>query len=120
MGRLKWVWVKNCLSVGLSSGFIEFLEFIGIFLIEYVFYYLKYYFLDVDSNLKIFEKYNDVIKKEYEEFLDFVLMYYVLIECEDLKFWKYYKYLVKVFIFLLDKLERWKIRWLNFLSEING
>lgn len=120
VGRSKRAWVKNCLSVGLSSGFIEPLESTGIFLIEYALHYLKYYFPDADSNPKISEKYNDVIKKEYEELLDFVSMHYVLTEREDSKFWKYYKYSAKVPISLSDKLERWKIRWPNSPSEING
>lgn len=28
------IWVKNCVSIGLLSGFIELLELIGIYLIE--------------------------------------------------------------------------------------
>lgn len=120
VGRTNRGWVKNCLSVGLSSGFIEPLESTGILLIEDALYYLKYFFPDKRNNSKISEKYNNIMKKEYEETLDFVVMHYILSRREDSEFWKYYKYSANIPNSLADKLERWQIRWPYSPNEING
>ncbi|NET62424.1 MAG: tryptophan 7-halogenase, partial [Symploca sp. SIO2E6] len=113
VGRTKRPWVKNCLSVGLSSGFIEPLESTGIFIIEYALYYLRYFFPDKNHNPKISEQYNDVMRKEYEEILDFVTMHYVLSKRENSEFWKHYKFSASYPSSLSDKLERWTVRWPN-------
>lgn len=48
VGYCKWYWVNNCIVIGLSGGFIELLEFIGLFLVDIgVVLLVEYFFYSV-------------------------------------------------------------------------
>lgn len=88
VGRTRNPWVKNCVAIGLSSGFIEPLESTGIQLIQHGLEYLMYNFPDKDFSPKLIDNYNNSMKKAYESILDFIVMHYCTTKREDTEFWK--------------------------------
>ena len=108
VGKTRNSWVKNCISIGLSSGFIEPLESTGIFLIEMALENLKRYFPDKNFDQKTIENFNRVINNYYEEISDFIIMHYYLTNREDSKFWRANKYNSFIPETLKKKLELWK------------
>lgn len=88
-GRRKEPWVKNCLSLGLSSGFVEPLESTAIHLvIANVFRFFDH--LPKTENLETLR--NAFIKRgisEIEEIRDFIILHYCVSKRDDSEFWKY-------------------------------
>jgi len=120
VGRTKNSWEKNCISIGLSSGFIEPLESTGIYLIEAGLKHLLQYFPDKtfsETNIAI---YNSLMKREYEEIRDFIVMHYCLTQREDTNFWRVNKYELKIPNSLQDKLDLWQARWPYNSPELVG
>lgn len=109
VGRTKNAWVKNCVSIGLSSGFIEPLESTGIYLIEIALSNLNRCFPDKTFNNSIVNNYNKTIKSHYEEIRDFVIMHYCLTNREDTGFWRANKYNLSLPESLKEKLDFWRI-----------
>jgi hypothetical protein len=109
IGRTKNAWVKNCVSVGLSNGFIEPLESTGIYLIEIALSNLINYFPDKTFNQSIINNYNKVIQNHYEEIRDFIIMHYCLSNREDTQFWRTNKYHLSLPDTLKEKLDLWRV-----------
>ena len=90
-GRLEKYWVKNCLAIGLSSGFLEPLEATSIHstlvqLILFATEYLKKE-MDFNDNDKISD-FNNRIGRQFDDFKTFLNMHYVS-KRRDSKFWEY-------------------------------
>lgn len=88
IGKNSNTWVKNCVSIGLSSGFIEPLESTGIYLIEMGIKTLMSYFPDLTFNPVFRNQYNRRMTQFYEEIRDFIILHYYLVQREDTSFWK--------------------------------
>ncbi len=88
IGRRQNFWIRNCLAVGLASGFIEPLESTGIYLIQKGASLLLDLFPDKGFNETLVRHYNHKMGKAYEEVRDFIIMHYVLTQREDTEFWK--------------------------------
>lgn len=88
IGRRTNFWIKNCVSVGLASGFLEPLESTGIYLIQKSASLLLDLFPDSGFNESLIKHYNQKMGKAYEEVRDFIILHYVLTEREDTEFWK--------------------------------
>lgn len=80
-------WVKNCVSVGLSGGFIEPLESSGIGLIETAAYLIGYLFPFNGDTAPVAKAFNDLMRQRYERIFDFVKMHYCLTQRTDTPFW---------------------------------
>ena len=80
-------WVKNCVSVGLSGGFIEPLESSGIGLIETAAYLIGYLFPFNGDTAPVARVFNDLMRQRYQRIFDFVKMHYCLTQRTDTPFW---------------------------------
>jgi tryptophan halogenase len=103
-------WVRNCVAIGLSCGFIEPLESTGIFLIEYALWTLVEYIASGDAVLAAAPKFNRLMEKIYLELRDFVQMHYIFTRRGDTKFWLDYRNEMRISDALLDLLELWQYK----------
>lgn len=88
IGRRSNFWVKNCVAIGLSAGFLEPLESTGIFLIQRGAEALLENFPDRQFAEPLARRYNRQIGAAYEEVRDFIILHYILTQREDSAFWK--------------------------------
>ena len=86
-GRLEKFWYKNCVSIGLSSSFVEPLEAQSIgFSIHQSLTLIRYLSIWLfDKNIS--EKYNKESNETFDNIVDFVQLHYVT-KRNDSKFWK--------------------------------
>ncbi len=87
VGRRKNFWAKNCLAIGLSSGFLEPLESTGIYLIQAALQLFTYYFPDRDFNPLLVKRFNHRMGEMFEEVRDFIILHYLLSGRDDTDFW---------------------------------
>jgi tryptophan halogenase len=88
-GRRKRAWIKNCVAIGLSGGFIEPLESTAIRLIESGVGGLVQYFPDMDFRPSLADEYNRHTAGQYEYIRDFIVMHYKLTQRDDSDFWRH-------------------------------
>lgn len=84
-------WHKNCLSIGLSSGFIEPLEATALHLVVRGMDYFLRFYPDKDCKQALIDECNRRMRAEYELVRDFIVLHYCLTEREDTPFWKHCK-----------------------------
>lgn len=91
-GKSKKFWYKNCLSVGLSSGFLEPLESTGIHLIMKGI--LNFVQMLPDQNLADVtqNEYNRLMDAEYDSIRDFIVLHYCVSKRNDSAFWKMWQH----------------------------
>jgi len=78
VGRTARAWEKNCIAIGLTSGFIEPLESTAIYMIEMGLRWLLTYFPDSDFPQPVTDRYNKVSMDLYDEVRDFICLHYAL------------------------------------------
>ena len=88
-GRRRTSWLKNCVAIGLSSGFVEPLESTSINLIENAVGMLIQYFPDRDFKPELAYEFNRYMGARYESVRDFIIMHYKLTRRDDTEFWRY-------------------------------
>ena len=86
-GRRKKTWNKNCVAMGLSSGFIEPLESTSIHLFQRSILNLVQNFPFFGINDALVTRYNEMSNREAEYARDFVILHYKLTERTDSAFW---------------------------------
>ena len=103
-------WKKNCIAIGLSSGFFEPLEATGIMLCELGAVSLSNLFPwggDIEIAARQF---NELMRKRYERALDFIKLHYCLTERKDSAFWRDNVLSDSIPDSLQDRLLRWRHR----------
>ena len=86
-GQRKRCWERNCVALGLSSGFLEPLESTNIHLIQRGITRLLQAFPDVVHQVEI-DEYNKKMDAEIIHIRDFVLMHYHVTNRRDSAFWR--------------------------------
>jgi tryptophan halogenase len=92
-GRRRVSWSKNCLALGLSSGFLEPLESTSIHLIQVAISKLLAMFPKNGFDPSLIERFNREIERDYDAIRDFIIAHYKVTEREDTPFWRYCKHM---------------------------
>ena len=87
-GRRKKVWNRNCVALGLSSGFVEPLESTSIHLIQVGATRLVQQFPFAGVTEAQANHYNAQADRELEKIRDFIVLHYKLTERDDSDFWR--------------------------------
>jgi tryptophan halogenase len=88
-GRRKVYWNRNCVALGLASGFLEPLESTSIHLVTSGLYHLLEHFPDKDFNRSNISAYNAALTEESERIRDFIVLHYCLTRRDDTPFWRH-------------------------------
>lgn len=88
-GKRAEVWQKNCVAIGLSSGFLEPLESTSIYLIQDTIDKLLEFFPTTKMEQAPIEEFNRLMSNEYERIRDFLILHYHLTRRNDSEFWEY-------------------------------
>jgi len=88
-GRRKLHWNRNCVALGLSSGFLEPLESTSIHLVTSGMFHLLEHFPDKAFDQTNIDSYNAELTEEAERVRDFIVLHYCLTQRDDAPLWRY-------------------------------
>ncbi|HEV2843344.1 MAG TPA: tryptophan halogenase family protein [Thermoanaerobaculia bacterium] len=112
IGRCRNSWVKNCVAIGLSSGFVEPLESTGIFFIQNGIEELVNHLPSNGYEEETVRSYNRVVADCIDGVRDFLILHYRTADRNDNEFWRATKEL-KISDELEEKFQLWKKRLPN-------
>ncbi len=82
-------WVRNCVAIGLSSGFLEPLESTSIHLIQMSINKLLQFFPAAVPSQPDIDEYNRLALREFEHVRDFIVLHYHATRRDDSPLWNY-------------------------------
>lgn len=107
VGRNRRSWVKNCVSIGTSSCFLEPLESTGIYFTYAGAYQLAKHFPDRNCDPVLADRFNQAIATMFDDSRDFIQAHFYLSPRTDTEFWRANKDL-KLSEGLAEKMERYE------------
>src|SRR5262249_22117921 len=113
IGRNRNSWVKNCVAIGLSSGFVEPLESTGIFFIQHGIEELVSHFPNGRVDEDIVGSYNKVVGEAIDGVREFLTLHYRASDRMDTDFWKATKGQTAISADLAERLRLWRKRLPN-------
>ena len=108
-GRREKSWYKNCVALGLASGFLEPLESTSIYLVQIASDFLMRLFPTRAIEPHLAAEYNRLVDIEYERIRDFLILHYHQTTRDDTPFWRYVRDM-EVPASLEEKLEMFRHR----------
>ena len=103
-GRNRRAWVKNCVSIGLSSCFLEPLESTGLYFIYAAIYQFAQHFPDATLDSRLADSFNKKIEMMFDDCRDFIQTHYFTTTRNDSDFWRANKHDLKISDSLREKL----------------
>lgn len=88
VGRNRRAWVKNCVSIGLASCFLEPLESSGIYFITAAIYQLAKNFPDKHFDAALADNFNREIEFMFDDTRDFIQAHFYFSPRMDTPFWR--------------------------------
>ncbi len=88
VGRVENHWVKNCLSIGLSQGFIEPLEATALHIVQVTILEFMLNFEEGDFTDKNRTKFNRIVNGRFEGVRDYIVAHYRLSSRNDTDYWR--------------------------------
>jgi tryptophan halogenase len=88
-GQRRQYWNKNCIALGLASGFIEPLESTSIHFMQNGVMWLMLMFPQHGITDSLVRQYNATLRREAEHIRDFIILHYHVTERDDTPFWDY-------------------------------
>ena len=108
IGKSRRSWVKNCIAIGLSSGFAEPLEATAIHSVDLGIRWLYSHFPDSDFAAPLQNSYNTLVNEFYDEVIDFITLHYHLNNRTDTEYWRVAREEAPIPDSLKQKLELWR------------
>jgi len=110
IGRSRNSWVKNCVAIGLASGFVEPLESTGIFFIQHNIEQLVEHFPRSNSfDQNLVDGFNKAVAECIDGVREFLTIHYVASDRTDTPYWQATKQ-VSIPQSLQERLRLWKSR----------
>jgi tryptophan halogenase len=88
-GRRKKSWQRNCVALGLASGFLEPLESTSIYLIQMAIMHLLPLMPTGRPDQRLVDEFNRRMDVEYDRIRDFLILHYHLNKRDDAEIWRY-------------------------------
>ncbi len=123
-GRRNASWVRNCLALGLSSGFLEPLESTSIHLVQAAITKFLDYFPSCKPDPILIDRFNEELRVQYETIRDFIIAHYKVTQREDTEYWRYCRHM-SIPDSLSEKLQLFasrgevKPRWGDIFTEVS-
>lgn len=118
IGRCRNSWVKNCVAIGLSSGFVEPLESTGIFFIQHALVELINHFPNLSFDPSVVRNYNSAIAQCIDGVRDFLVVHYCNSDRDNSAFWRAVRSDLELPDGLTERLDVWRCRLPN-ASNVN-
>ena len=107
-GMRENAWVKNCIAVGLSGGFLEPIDSTGLYLSDLATVTLSEHFPLGDDMAALRFRFNRIMSNRFYEVLDFINLHYCRTRRNDTEFWREVQRSERITERLKGKLEYWR------------